>query len=65
MGKRKYVFNVKHRSAINATASANIRDFFKAKDGNNINSDLECAAKEVHFHTTLLDTQFQNIRLHI
>jgi hypothetical protein len=37
------VFNVKHRSAINATASANIRDLFKAKDGNNNNSDLECA----------------------
>jgi hypothetical protein len=30
-GKRKCVFNVKHRSAINATASANIRDLFKAK----------------------------------
>jgi hypothetical protein len=49
MGKRKCVFNVKHSSAINATASANIRDLFKAKDGNNINSDLECAAKEATF----------------
>jgi hypothetical protein len=29
-----HVKTVKHRSAINATASANIRDFFKAKDGN-------------------------------
>jgi hypothetical protein len=33
MGKRKCVFNVKHRSAINATASANIRDFLKPKMG--------------------------------
>jgi hypothetical protein len=41
MGKRKCVFNV--------TASANIRDFSKAKDGNNNNSDLECAAKEATF----------------
>jgi hypothetical protein len=29
-----HVKTAKHRSAINATASANIRDFFKAKDGN-------------------------------
>jgi hypothetical protein len=43
------VKTAKHRSAINATASANIRDFFKAKDGNNNNSDLECAAKEATF----------------
>jgi hypothetical protein len=48
MGKRKCVFNVKHRSAINATASANIRDLFKAKDGNNDNSDLECATFSYH-----------------
>jgi hypothetical protein len=38
------VETVKHRSANNATASANIRDFFKAKDGNI--SDLQCAAIE-------------------
>jgi hypothetical protein len=41
------VKTVKHRSAINATASANIRDFFKAKDGNN--RDLQCAAIEATF----------------
>jgi hypothetical protein len=40
-----HVKTAKHRS-VNATASANIRDFFKAKDGNNNNSALECAAKE-------------------
>jgi hypothetical protein len=37
-----HVKTVEHRNAIIATASANIRDIFKAKGGNN--SDLECAA---------------------
>jgi hypothetical protein len=42
-----HVKTVKYRSAINATASANIRDFFKTKNGNN--SDLQCAAIEATF----------------
>jgi hypothetical protein len=36
-----HVKTAKHRSAINATASANIRDSFKSKDGNNNNSAPE------------------------
>jgi hypothetical protein len=56
-----HVKTAKHRSAINATASANIRDLFKAKDGNNNNSDLECAAKEVTFsyHTARHELSFK------
>jgi hypothetical protein len=52
------VKTVKHRSAISATASANIRDFFKAKDGNN--SDLQCAAIEATFsyHTARHELSF-------
>jgi hypothetical protein len=38
---------VKHMSAINAPASANIRDVFKAKNGNS--GDLQCAAIEAAF----------------
>jgi hypothetical protein len=56
-----HVKTAKHRSAINATASANIRDFFKVKDGNNNNSDLECAAKEATFsyHTARHELSFK------
>jgi hypothetical protein len=56
-----HVKTAKHRSAINTTASANLRDFFKAKDGNNNNSALECAAKEVTFsyHTPRHEPSFK------
>jgi hypothetical protein len=55
-----HVKRAKLRSAINATASTNI-DFFKAKDGNNNNSDLECAAKESTFpyHTARNELSFK------
>jgi hypothetical protein len=55
------VKTAKYRSAINATASANIRDFFKAKDGNNNDSDVECAAKEAIFsyHTARHELSFK------
>jgi hypothetical protein len=38
-----------------------LRYFFKAKDGNNNNSDLECAAKEATFsyHTTRHELSFK------
>jgi hypothetical protein len=60
MGKRKCVFNVEHRSAINATASANIRDFLKPKMEITI-TDLECAAKEATFayHTARHELSFK------
>jgi hypothetical protein len=51
-----HVKTAKHRSAINATALANIRDFSKAKDGNNITVIWSVLLKKLHFHTTLLDT---------
>jgi hypothetical protein len=53
-----HVKTVKNRSAINATGSANIRDFFNTKDGNN--SDLQCAAIEVTFsyHTARHELSF-------
>jgi hypothetical protein len=56
---RRNTDNILHRRAINATASANIREnFFKAKDGNN--SDLQCAAIEATFsyHTARHELSF-------
>jgi hypothetical protein len=46
----------KHRSAINVTASANIRDFLMPKMGITITVIWSVLLKKLHFHTTLLDT---------
>jgi hypothetical protein len=67
-----HVKTVKHRSAINDTASANIRDFFKDKDGNNsaaIEATFSChtARHELSFNTSklvkkLYDPKFSSAR---
>ncbi|GBO46480.1 hypothetical protein AVEN_160992-1 [Araneus ventricosus] len=51
-----HVKTAKHRSAINATASTNIRDFFKPKMGITITVIWSVLLTKLHFHTTQLDT---------